>query len=233
MKPFPHPGATEEVRDPVPLVVRLVPRKPLYLLCFGARAEQCLVRPFRDTWQHIPTAPRRRMLDYWHGAVPWRGLPAPRIAVWPDWPGRKNVAGECGCLGHELRFWEAVVETYTPSDLTLAIAHELAHVYQYASGREPGQRSKSSVEKEAWAIARSWGFPLPPARQEASPPTAHDLARAIRAWRKRNPNAAWCGQLFWQMGWFFSDIVRTPQFARMWEKAAGQMGPAVEHPPGQ
>jgi hypothetical protein len=206
------------VRPAAARVLRLVPRQPVYLLCFGLCDEQRFARVFHDAWGRIPAAARRAVLAHWRGGTPYAGLPSPRIAAWPDWPGRGDSVATWAVQGHELRFWAAAVDTYRPWELALPVAYNLASVYQHASGRPPAGGDADWAEGGTLDIVHSWGFLRPPADGVDD----LDPEEGLRAWQRRNPGAARCGEFLARSAWFVGDVLTSPEFARAY--AARQAG---------
>jgi hypothetical protein len=103
---------------------------------------------FRDTWKRLPLWARRRILGHWRSGSDGRGnrfsLWGPTIELLDGWSCRDEGSGEpdslrgdiacVGCAGHVLRFFAPIVDRMPDSVVCDLIAHELAHVIQYAFG---------------------------------------------------------------------------------------------------
>jgi hypothetical protein len=98
--------------------------------------------PFEKHLFNLP--PNIALLDGWSGRVRGRGL-----------RGDMAVCSRSGC---RLRFWSRIVAAM-PDDLVCdLIAHELAHVFQWASGWNLIEEDSYSVEEHADSLVELWGF---------------------------------------------------------------------------
>lgn len=109
-----------------------------------------LVRLFRETWRCVPASARRRLRRYWrrHGG-------GPRVELMSYWSGYEpGISAQVGLLGHQVRFHTPFIELSNEADVRFIIAHELAHVLQWATGAE--HCNVRRIEREANATARAW-----------------------------------------------------------------------------
>ena len=106
----------------------------------GARFAQL----FRETWRRLPLYARRRILALWREPVDDRGQgirpPADsverRLEIEVAWRGAQGDWACCRDRGHTIYFWTEFVSAI-PDDLVPdLIAHELAHVHQWACGHD-------------------------------------------------------------------------------------------------
>jgi hypothetical protein len=137
-------------------------------------AGEVFCRRFREVWRRLPLVVRRGILRFWR--------------TWPD-PRRKpgHVSGRVrveltsfrldtdrgpltACVaddGWTLSFRPACFDVPLPEEeyLLYTIAHELAHVYRHATRVVEIALWEDDVydseEREADALAASWGFPSP------------------------------------------------------------------------
>ena len=146
----------------------LWPRPPLRLFAPSGGAER-FTRLFRETWLSIGLGDRRRMLAYWTSQRKHCGPLWPRVELLEFWDGTR-VRGLGGLKagvylrGFELRFRTKMVDAY-PDDLVRnLIAHELAHVWQYATDNFAPEGPYAAVDYEEIAdeVTHFWGFaPMP------------------------------------------------------------------------
>lgn len=122
-------------------------------------------RLFREAWKHLPLYARRRILGHWRDDDAPRifGMVySPLIHLEDDWDGRKRGRGLRGDLGmvhregHMIHFWTKIVAAFPDELVRDLIAHELAHVHQFACGWD----FDDSYEREEEADRRGelWGF---------------------------------------------------------------------------
>jgi hypothetical protein len=105
----------------------LVRGHPVYLTLAGVRGENELACAFRLAWRYLPSAARRRILEYWRD-------PGSAVQVVSDMP--PNQTGEVTRYGHTVQFLgSACADMPTPACIGL-VQHELAHVYHFASFEE-------------------------------------------------------------------------------------------------
>jgi hypothetical protein len=140
-----------------PPMVQPIPRVPLFVLTRGFCDERRLRRCIRATWarirgnasqamvQHWMKGPTREDEDFSEGALRIEALPD-----WPDvdWPGYYGFTFNDG---HAIRLDSAAVKAMPEDIVTTLVAHELAHVFQYARRLEP-------IEEQAIDIMERWGF---------------------------------------------------------------------------
>jgi hypothetical protein len=134
---------------------RLLPGHEFRVMCFNDDGMR-FVKSFRSTWRRLPLIARRAILVYWRKKVEGR----PKIELSNLWVSRGSSGqsfAEVACLGREMRFRQDVF-VYLPQQVAhWVIAHELAHVYQWASGETPCN-NQYAHELDADDIVRKWGF---------------------------------------------------------------------------
>ncbi len=159
------------------------PRPPLYLFAPDGGAER-FTRLFRETWLRIPYWCRRRMLIHWR---PCPECPSnilnPRVELlefWKDTPlrGLRGLKAAVYQRGHQLRFRTRIVNAYPDHLVRDLIAHELAHVCQYATGSFATEGDDAEARNEIGAddMVDFWGFE-PYAMDEWD--RAHGVSRVI------------------------------------------------------
>lgn len=145
------------------------------------------VRLFRETWRLIPLTHRRSILRHWRR----RGYVA-TIEIATYWSGfRPQVSGQCSLMGHQVRFYSHFVRLASDDDIRYVIAHELAHVWQWATKpdtRPAGPaRASDAWEAEARRLGLEWlGLTRCPRRTPGL--KAHDFSVLVELFK--NANAA-------------------------------------------
>ena len=107
---------------------------------------------FRGTWKVLPATVQSVICEYWRA----QGRP-PLIELSDVWS-PKTMYGQVRVSGMELRFRADSFKHLPTPAANWIIAHELAHVYQKASGRVAGGDNESENEEHANKLAKSWGF---------------------------------------------------------------------------
>jgi hypothetical protein len=126
----------------------------LLLIAEGDGAKS-FVRLFRDCWKRIPFKARRAILAHWQNSpVSWY----PKIELSNSWGDAQTCFGQVRHAGLEVRFSAKDFALLPDEVASWIIAHELAHVYQKATGKRPGGDALESNEEDADEIAPSWGF---------------------------------------------------------------------------
>jgi hypothetical protein len=146
---------------------RLLPRHQVYLFApEGDEVGSRFAALFVSTWKRMPLWARRSILRQWRTTPFEKHLltMAPAIellSAWSNREPRRGLRGEMGCCargGCMLRFWSKVVEVM-PDDLVCdLIAHELAHVFQWASGVNVLEEDSYLIEEDADILVKHWGF---------------------------------------------------------------------------
>lgn len=115
---------------------------------------------FRQTWRHTPESVRRRLRRHWGERV-W-------IELTNHWARREPGAmANAELLGNKIRFHAPSMDAASDEDVRFVIAHELAHVLQWADGRM-ATLTRSAAERDADATALGWlGFTRRPRRSPA------------------------------------------------------------------
>ena len=111
----------------------------LYLEGYGAADDARFARVFSETWRSLPLWFRRRCVRFWTTMRTHPDAIVPRIEVadvMSDWfRDDSDIAiAQCGMMGRLLTFCGPVVDAMPDDVLRILIAHELAHVHQWASG---------------------------------------------------------------------------------------------------
>lgn len=165
-------------------LIPIIPRSGLYLCGHGHGDDRRFARLFRETWVSLPLTARRRMLKHWREDER-RGMRGfwcmgptqayPTIQLLFSWfrtesdlyaaldlmpeeepqPFAQVFGG-----GHTLRFLAAAVDRMPDDVVRRLIAHELAHVHQFASGG-----LGADCEDDAERLAGAWGYSDQPIRE--------------------------------------------------------------------
>jgi hypothetical protein len=153
---------------------RLLRPHKVYLYALPSIPEkeaQRFARLFVETWKRIRLGPRRAILRHWRDDRKNHTLTfSPWIELSSSWTGQEVRRGGHGLRGtkantssrgHKLRFWSKIVAVYPDNLVQDLIAHELAHVYQWATDRQPeGFDDAMLVEEDADWLMRVWRFDL-------------------------------------------------------------------------
>ena len=169
------------------LILPIDRRQKIYLSPLSGNGPR-FVALFRATWRRLPQSVRRKILKHWHNHRLMCQVPfSPQIMladldaknggnyVPGVHPSKKSVLfGNTSIDGHRVRFNANVVDVLPDNLVCNLVAHELAHVFQGATGireaidsetREQfhvdayGNRiSKGMMEDDANYRMREWGF---------------------------------------------------------------------------
>src|SRR5262249_46543884 len=101
-------------------------------------------------------SPRVELLHGWIGGMAYDVLPPEVADPYPDCPAC------CFANGYVLRFKAPLVDQMPATVVQDLIAHELAHVFQYAHGYTErfgeAEPPEGNVEEDADELMESWGF---------------------------------------------------------------------------
>jgi hypothetical protein len=174
LSPFENFDA-DQMEFAAPEFFPIVPTSRLWLPRLGVGNDERFANIFRDTWRQIDIRARRLMVAHWRNGQPRyaiQGLWSPTIRLcrsWQfnewSWRGPRDL-GACGSGGHSLYFYAPVVDAMPTKHVGELIAHELAHVIQYATGDLPRPggtdrtipRSCDPIENIADEYMEWWGF---------------------------------------------------------------------------
>ncbi len=140
-------------------------RSKIYLTPYGDGDDHRFSAIFKKTWLEIPLGVRRRLLHHWRTdmfRVPF--LDGPEICLADTWYKRygdgADAVGMCCHVGHNLFFHAPTVDVMPEPFVSELIAHELAHVFQYAyiPAEDIIQIDDDILEEEAHDLERLWGF---------------------------------------------------------------------------
>ena len=142
---------------------RLAPRQPVYLFAPHGDGVR-FARLWGETWRRLPLGVRRALLRHWRSpeAIRYGVLQPPLIELLEDWGVRED--GDLGAVsrgGHQIRFAADVVDAMPDDIVRDLIAHELAHVYQWAIGEDMTPDPEFGfldIEECADEMVRDWGF---------------------------------------------------------------------------
>jgi hypothetical protein len=163
------------------LAKRILPRQRVYLWVYAGDGDK-FARLFAETWRRMPLWARRRILRHWRNdpRAAFAGDLSPKIELTTHWKNREGTEkdGEMAAvarLGHYMAFADQVVARMPDAVVHDLVAHELAHVLQFASGYEIDRSisrdddalwlapngstlTAGDLETEADNIAENWGF---------------------------------------------------------------------------
>jgi hypothetical protein len=141
----------------------LLPRHGIYLFAPHGGGER-FAQLFVETWRRLPLRVRRRVLKHWStDPFPYQ-LFKPSIELLAGWSSRdrgRGLRGTWGCSshhGHTVRFWTRIVAAFPDHLVQDLIAHELAHVDQWAAGWDLNEMDPFEVEEAADWMVENWGF---------------------------------------------------------------------------
>jgi hypothetical protein len=110
---------------------------------------------FRRCWDRIPTDARQVIVAYWEKAGGPRNRPLFELS--DCWADSAEAYAQVRLRGWELRFESESFQKLPDGVASFIIAHELAHVFYWASGGQP-DASEAAREANADATAKRWGF---------------------------------------------------------------------------
>jgi hypothetical protein len=142
-----------------PASVQPIPREPIYILIRRFCDEDRLAELVRATWKRIPPRARRRMRSHWKIDPESHSLcngPL-RIEALPSWPEFRQCLGMCMTAGHAIRLHSLTVQAAPDEVVSSLIAHEVAHVFQHATGASLS-RPNRVIEAEVSRLLDGWGF---------------------------------------------------------------------------
>lgn len=153
-----------------------VPLLPRHGIVVEGVSSPRFVRLFRKTWAMIPLAARRAILKHWRRRRP-DGLalflrhasPMQRAKIRAATRPSKRMnerrptirlstrlrGAMVADLGHYVVFEAKFLDSLRPARACHVIAHELAHVYQYAIGTHDGM-TYDGAEADAERLAKAW-----------------------------------------------------------------------------
>jgi len=165
-------------------LIPIMPRSGIYLSAHGHGDDGRFARLFKETWLALPLSARRRLLRHWwhdkrRGIGGFWGTPtttSPTIELLSGWfrtesalwealdgmPDEEPPFAQTFGGGHTLRFWSTAVDQMPDDLVRRLIAHELAHVHQFACGR-----LRVDCEADAGQLACCWGYSGEPIREWA------------------------------------------------------------------
>jgi hypothetical protein len=134
--------------------IPLLPRPGITLFATDGEGER-FADLFRQTWRRLPLFVRRRSLKHWRGGIYPYQMVSPLIEVLPGWSRRETGRGLRGTWGfasyqgHKLQFWSKIVAAFPDALVMDLIAHEMAHVFQWACGWDLNEMDNFEVEADA------------------------------------------------------------------------------------
>jgi hypothetical protein len=123
--------------------------EPFTLTVFCGDGDR-FARLFTETWFKLPPTARTSILTHWKQEE--------NPIIWMEfsnaWRNCATRYAEIGCRGCELNFDADEFDGMPEAVAKAVIAHELAHAYQYATGRDQAV----DLESDAEDSIRQWGF---------------------------------------------------------------------------
>jgi len=172
--------------------VPILARSGLYLTLIQGNGKR-FARLFADTWRGLPLTVRRKLRAHWRllgGGFGGGGEFIPIIVLVEnrqDYEAVEEQAfGACYVFGLTLLFNALYVDRFPDDEVKYVIAHELAHVYCYATARRMHMRnigedqSLQWLHREVGEVLSSWGYD-----QEKNVRTVRRLGRKVDAERAR------------------------------------------------
>jgi hypothetical protein len=164
----------------------LLPRHKVRLLYTVPADGQRFARLFREVWKRMPLGARRAILKHWKAGSRWHrpddgygypcegfSLDAEETAEYSQGNSGARAMAQVDRDGHQLRFLWPAIKDGSDDQIRYCIAHELAHVYQFALGyadelSEEDARwlpdnpqlsyTTSSLEDDANVLVSWWGL---------------------------------------------------------------------------
>jgi hypothetical protein len=142
-----------------PATVQPIPREPIYILIRKFCDEERLAELVRSSWTRIPARARRRLRAHWKTQEGSHSLSSGplRIEALPSWPEFRQCLGMCMTAGHAIRLHSLTVQAAPDEVVSTLIAHEIAHVYQFATGAN-WNRPNRVIKEEVSRLLDGWGF---------------------------------------------------------------------------
>lgn len=134
----------------------IIPGAPLTITVYSGDGNR-FARLFKEAWAQLPAPVQEKIRKHW-------AKEDVRLELSNIW---KNCAihdGEVGCFGREAKFNAAEVDRMPDTVAKALIAHEMAHVYQHATGfsqrtyEVSSQREYEVLESDAKELASRWNF---------------------------------------------------------------------------
>ena len=146
---------------------RLLPRHHVHLFAPNGKDGARFAGLFQATWKRLPFGARRRVLKHWRSTPIKKHflLHVPAIELLDGWSQRERGRGLrgdwafCHRTGCRLLFWTRIVAAMPDNLVCDLIAHEVAHVDQWACGWDlANDEDNYTIEEDAELRVRSWGF---------------------------------------------------------------------------
>jgi hypothetical protein len=113
------------------------------------------VRMFAGTWRRLPVDVRASITSLWQPCADMMAVFAPVRLIGVDWPVSSRSSGFVADHGMEVSFRGQYFARGFPPYAAETIAHELAHVYQLATGRYYALRD---IEGDVERLLQQWQF---------------------------------------------------------------------------
>lgn len=166
-EPPPHMGS----RPPDHRLLRLIPRKDIWLALTGHGDERRFAALFLKTWRRIPLGDRRHILRHWReDQFRMMGGMYPPAIILLGYPlelergAIRPVLGRVRVHGHSIEFWGPAFDLMSDDVASALIAHELVHVLFRAVGHNPDywKDEPDPFDMEEAEVAdhmlHNWGF---------------------------------------------------------------------------
>jgi len=148
-------------------LIPIVPTSGLYLTAWGHCDDARFAEQFRLAWKQIPMRCRKAIVAHWllwgkvtgnrKGAAPFLEV-LPYKSDWERGPSRYAVA-QCSQGGNSLSWNSGFVDALPDEHLRCFIAHELAHVFLFATDPTHFADGDYEVaELQVFQTLEAWGF---------------------------------------------------------------------------
>lgn len=137
----------------------IIGRRPLSLTVYDGDGER-FAGLFLEVWRQLPLSVREKILGHWSNDE----NPDLLLELSNGWKNCTTRDGETSLCGCSVKFSAAKMDLVFDVSAKFLIAHELAHVYQYAT--RTNRRPYEDLESEADELADHWGFPRRPCGSE-------------------------------------------------------------------
>lgn len=116
---------------------------------------------FRDAWQSLPLAVRRRLVTFWRNDF-WKHTTkgfSPQIEIVSGWSNRQaeDIAAFF-LVGHGIKFFSQDIRLMPDAIVADTVIHELAHIWLVAVGEHDLQDPNQDPEYLADFTMEEWGF---------------------------------------------------------------------------
>jgi hypothetical protein len=129
--------------------IPILPKAGLFLESGWEGDGRRFARLFAQTWRRLPLGVRRALRRHWRAQddAPW--IVYHRAYYY----GEAGNYGSCGYEGYRLWFDPSLLDALPDAAVQYLVAHELAHAYQWATGRfTPAERDRYALDEYGSAV---------------------------------------------------------------------------------